>query len=263
MTVVQKFVENAKILRLLVSRDLKVRYSSSFLGYLWTIIDPLASSLIYFVVFVLIFKRPDAGYHPYFLFLLTGILPWQWFNAAVTESTRALTSQSLLVKSTNIPRVLWVLRLVMSKGVEFLLSLPVLAAFFIYFWAQGQAHLDWEIVYLPLGIILQAILCLGIGMILAPITVIITDIQPLIRIVLRIMFYMTPIIFTVTNVPANMRFLFHINPFSGILEFYRAGFFPNPISWSSVLIGVAGTAVMAVVGWIVFTRMEKTVLKEI
>ena len=82
------------ILNTLVRRDLRVRYARSWLGYLWTIIDPLAMALIYFVVFAVIFKRPDAGHKPYFLFLLLGLLPWQWFNASINESARALVAEA-------------------------------------------------------------------------------------------------------------------------------------------------------------------------
>jgi ABC-2 type transport system permease protein len=262
--------ETYKVLKILVSRDLKVRYSASFLGYLWTIIDPLANALIYFMLFVIIFNRADAGYSPYFLFLLTGILPWQWFNAAVSESTRALTSEALLVKSTNLPRYLWVLRIVVSKGIEFIFSLPVLVVFWaLYFFvphwlhSADPAHLDWELIYFPLGVLVQGILCVGIGMMLAPLMVVVTDIQPLVRIVLRIAFYLTPIIFLLDKVPHYLRFIFYLNPMTGILEFYRAGFFPNPIHWTAVLAGLTGTAFCFVLGLFVFKRMEKTVLKEI
>lgn len=263
MSALTSLTSHRKVLRILVSRDLKVRYSQSFLGYLWTVIDPLANALIYFVLFVIIFKRPDAGYAPYFLFLLTGLLPWQWFNAAVSESTRALTSEARLVKSTNLPRVLWVLRLVLAKGIEFLLSLPVLVLFWLIYFAQGKAHLDWELVYFPVAVILQAILSVGIGQILAPITVIVTDIQPLVRIFLRVAFYATPIIYTLGIAPEWMRVIFWFNPMTGILELYRAGFFPNPINWYPVGIGCAIIVLAWVFGRTVFARMEKTVLKEI
>lgn len=252
-----------KVLRILVSRDLKVRYSQSILGYLWTVIDPLANALIYFMIFVVIFQRPDAGYSPYFLFLITGLLPWQWFNASVSESTRALTSEARLVKSTNLPRVLWVLRVVVAKGIEFLLSLPVLVVFWVFYYFQGHAHIDWELVYFPLAVVLQAILLVGIGQILAPITVIVTDIQPLVRIFLRVAFYLTPIIFIIDHAPGWLRMLFWFNPMTGILEFYRAGLFSNPINWYPVGVGCAVVVVAAVGGHVVFSRMEKTVLKEI
>lgn len=255
--------DNVKVLRILVSRDLKVRYSASFLGYLWTVIDPLATALIYYMLFVVIFKRADAGYSPYFLFLISGILPWQWFNAAVSESTRALTSEALLVKSTNLPRVLWVMRLVLAKGVEFVFSMPVLVIFWVVYFAQGHAHVDWRVVFVPVAMVLQALLCLGLGLILAPVTVIVTDMAPLVRIILRVLFYLTPIIFQLNHVPGWLKVIFFANPMTGILELYRAGLFVNQVHWDAVAIGVVGTAVVLALGWLVFRRMEKTVLKEI
>ncbi len=264
MSTKNTFRDNVKVLRILVTRDLKVRYSSSFLGYLWTVFDPLATALIYFMLFVVIFHRADAGYHPYFVFLISGILPWQWFNAAVSESTRALTSEALLVKSTNLPRYLWVLRLVISKGVEFVFSLPVLVVFWLIYFFQGQTHLDWGILLFPVAVVMEALLIFGIGMILAPISVIITDLQPLVRIVLRIVFYLTPIIFTLNIITQpELKLIYYAMPFTGVLEFYRAGFFPNPIHWMAVLSGSVGTIVLFVLGLWVFSRMEKTVLKEI
>lgn len=257
-----------RVLNLLVKRDLRVRYAQSFLGYLWTIIDPLANALIYFVIFVVIFRRADAGWSPYFLFLLTGLLPWQWFNASVVESPRALLSEWQLVKSTNIPRELWVIRLVTAKGVEFLLSLPVLVLFFLFYWFRGQSAIDIDIVWFPVAILLQYLLSIGIGLVLAPITVIVNDVLPLVRIFLRVLFYMTPIIFNIQflqrpGVPEFLTWIYKYHPMSGILELYRAGFFPNPVQWDSVAVAAVTTLVVLVLGSRVFTRMEKAVLKEI
>src|SRR6478609_7052227 len=133
------------VLVTLVQRDLRVRYARSWLGYLWTIIDPLAMALIYFLVFAVIFKRPDGSHKPYFLFLIIGLLPWQWFNASINESARALVAESKLVRSTNLPRELWVIRVVVAKGIEFLLSLPVLFGFAIFFIAVGETKLHYRI----------------------------------------------------------------------------------------------------------------------
>lgn len=256
------------VLGILVRRDLRVRYASSFLGYLWTIIDPLANALIYYLIFVVIFQRADAGHSPYFLFLLAGLLPWQWFNASVSESTRALISEQKLVKSTKLPRELWIIRLVTAKGIEFVLSLPVLALFFVIYWATGHARLDWEIVYFPIAMALQFLLLVGVGLVLAPLTVIVSDIQPLVRIFLRIYFYLCPIIFQLQfldkpQIPEFVRLIYEYNPFAGVLELYRAGFFANDVNWGSVTAGLVGTAIMLALGGWVFARMEKSVLKEI
>lgn len=251
------------IMGTLVQRDLRVRYARSWLGYLWTIIDPLAMALIYFMIFAVIFKRPDAGYHPYFLFLLIGLLVWQWFNASINETSRALLAESKLVRSTNLPRELWVIRVVIAKGIEFLLSLPVLVAFVGFYVVTGQTHLNWRLVLFPLGVVVQFILQVGIGLLLAPATVLADDTIRVVRIVLRILFYCTPIIYTLDKAPGWLQKLLWLNPLSGILELYRAGMFPNHINRAPLLVGVTMSVGFLIVGLIVFARMERAVLKEI
>ena len=148
----------------LVTRDLRVRYSRSVLGYLWTVLDPLLMALIYFVVFVYIFNRDDLGHSPYFLFLLVGLLSWQWFSASLTDTSRALISEAKLVRSTNLPREIWVLRVVLSKGVEYFLSLPVLVGFLLIYLVRGETHLNAWLVLFPVGIVVQFIALVGLGL---------------------------------------------------------------------------------------------------
>src|SRR5689334_16926827 len=111
---VQAIVAHRRILWLLVRRDLKVRYANSALGYVWTVLDPLLMILIYWFVFSLIFHGRDVGEEPYILSLAFGQLAWQWFNGCVNDSTRALTSETRLVRSTRLPREIWVLKVVAS-----------------------------------------------------------------------------------------------------------------------------------------------------
>ena len=112
------FTRYRQTLWLLTTRDLRVRYSTSALGYIWSILDPLVMAGIYFFVFSVVFKR-SVGDEPYIVFLLSGLLPWMWFNGAVSDSTRAFIREAKLVRSTKIPRTIWVFRLVGSKGIEF------------------------------------------------------------------------------------------------------------------------------------------------
>ena len=258
--------QERNILRLLVDRDLRVRYAQSLLGYLWTVIDPLANALIYFMLFVVIFKRADAGHSPYFLFLLAGLLPWQWFNSVVAEAPRALISEQQLVKSKNLPREIWVVRLNLAKGLEFLYSLPVLVVFLAYYMVRGQVRLDWELIFWPLAIALQFIFQMGIALALAPLTILIQDIQPLVRIFLRVYFYLCPIIFQLQlldAVPDALRWVFSLNPFTGILELYRGGLFNASIQWHIVAIAAAGSLFTLWLGARIFRRLESTILKEI
>jgi len=266
ITRTQAVMAKRNVLWTLVIRDLRVRYSSSVLGYVWTILDPLLMSLIYFVVFVYIFNRKSLGHNPYFLFLIAGLLPWQWFSGVVTESSRALIQEAKLVRSTNLPREIWVARVVVSKGVEFLWSLPVLAFFTFFYVLKGQTHLNGWLVLFPLGIVVQFLFLIGLALILAPVTALVNDMQRVVRIFLRMLFYLTPVIYATRLVPKPWDKLTWLNPLTGVLEMMRAGFFEHdrfPIQWHAIGVGLVTTVVTLFVGFFVFGRLERAVLKEI
>lgn len=248
---------------LLVKRDLKVRYADSLLGYLWSVLDPLVMSLIYWFVFTKIFQR-SVGQDPYIIFLLTALLPWLWFNTGIMEGTKALSSQARLVRSTSLPREIWVLRSVIAKGIEFALALPVLAAFMVFY--HAQMHFNSHIWLFFVAIVLQFILLTGTGLLLAPMMVLLKDIDPLVRLALRFLFYASPVIYGVFDVaerlPAVLHNIYMLNPISGILSAYRAGFFEAELNWAAIGSAAAISAFTLVLGWWVFAGAEKTVLKE-
>jgi ABC-2 type transport system permease protein len=262
----QAIVARRGVLWTLVIRDLRVRYARSVLGYVWTILDPLLMSLIYFLVFVYIFKRDDLGHEPYFLFLIVGLLSWQWFSGSLTDTSRALISESKLVRSTNLPREMWVIRVVLSKGIEYLLSLPVLLFFLVVYLARGAVHLNWWVLLFPLGILIQAVLLVGLGLILAPVTALVTDTQRVIRIFIRMLFYATPVIYASHLVPDRFEVLTWLNPMTGILEIMRAGLFPHDqfkILWGAIWFSAVLSVILLFIGVSVFSRLERAVLKEI
>lgn len=245
-------------LRLLTVRDLKVRYSTSMLGYLWSILDPLVMSLIYWFIFTQLMDR-SLGEAPYMVFLLSAMLPWVWFNGAVSDSTRAFLRDVKLVRSVALPRWIWVARIVCAKGVEFLLSLPVLALFAI---ATG-AKVNWLILLYPLGIIMLAALVLGVGLIVSPLVVFFRDLERATKLVLRVGFYASPVIYGVNDLPDFAAPIAWLNPLSGIFSVFRAGFFPDQLNWA--LVGVSGAiiAVTLAIGVLVFKRSVGGVLKEL
>lgn len=243
---------------LLTQRDLRVRYSTSLLGYFWSILDPLVMAGIYWFVFTQIFKR-DVGEEPYIIFLLSALLPWMWFNGAVSDCTRAFLREAKLIRSTRIPRTIWVNRLVLSKGIEFLASLPVLALFALIY----HAPLNINAIYFPLAIVIQAVLTAGVGLIVAPLVVFFRDLERAVKLVLRFLFYASPIIYSTTNLPHELHSWAAFNPLSGIFSLYRSAFFPQELNWFTVGVGAAVSVAILIIGIFVFTRTERAVLKEI
>ncbi|MGL3149849.1 ABC transporter permease [Microbacterium sp. A82] len=252
---------------LLSGRDLKVRYATSFLGYLWSVLDPLVMSLIYWFVFTQVFQR-DVGQDPYIIFLITALLPWVWFNTSVSDFTRAFKKDARLVRSTNIPRSIWINRIVLSKGLEFLFALPVLAVFVIINMLvetnpDKVVQIGWGILWFPVAIVLQVILLMGLGLLVAPLCALYSDLERTTGLILRALFYATPIIYSVSNLPAPFDTIASFNPLAGIFTLYRMAFFPGEWQLTTVLIGaVMSLAIFALGSW-VFRTLERPVLKEL
>ena len=256
--------DNRRVLSLLVVRDLKVKYADSVLGYVWSILEPLAMAGVYWFVFTKLMDR-QLGEAPYIVFLLCGMLPWQWTNAVLRSSMKSLTKDSKLVRSTNLPREIWVLRTVGSKFAEFTYALPVLA----FFAVLNKAELSWWVVFVPVAVLIQALLLTGAGLLLAPLAVLYGDVERLMRIVMRLLFYFSPVIYGVKDVTESDRLgpvgkLFLLNPLAGIFDLYRTAFFPDEwAGWYAVGFAAGVSVVVFVVGVLVFRRLEGRVLKEI
>lgn len=256
-------VRSRKVLWILIRRDLKVRYADALLGYVWSVLEPLLMGAIYWFVFTKIFDRKVGG-EPYIIFLLAAMLPWMWFSSGLTEGAKALKSQRRLVASTSLPRQIWVFRSVGAKGIEFLFSIPVFVVFLILFPPEFNSHL-WLVL---LGITLQLILLLGLGFLLAPIMMLFRDIEPLIRVGTRALFYGSPVIYGINDIaqrgiPESLQKVYPWNPLAGIIECYRSGFFPDPVRWDAILISIGFSVFVFVLGWQIFMRLESRVLKEI
>ena len=258
-----EFARYRHSLWLLTTRDLKVRYSTSFLGYFWSILDPLVMAAIYWFVFTVIFQR-GVGHEPYIVFLLTALLPWTWFNGSISDSTRAFTREAKLIRSTRIPRTIWVARLVLSKGIEFIVSIPVIIFFtLLTLGTSNPARLHIQVLLVPLAILIQAVLTLGVGLIIAPLVVFFRDLERAVKLGLRFMFYASPVVYGLVNVPKDFRSFAALNPMSGILSLYRSAFFPQELNWFDVILSAILSLVILAIGLLVFRRTIKTVLKEI
>ena len=250
--------EYRRILTLLVGRDLKVKYAGSALGYVWSVLEPLAMSVVFWYVFTKIVHR-QIGYPPFILFLVSGQFAWFWLNGTINASIGALRGESQMVRSTNVPRELWIVRQVVSHGVEFIFSTPVIALFALIY-RHGPTK---DIVYLPLAFLLSVVFLTGVGLMLAPAAVLVADIRRVMRVVLRVLFYVSPVLYSVHDIPAGFRPFASWNPVAGILCLFRATFFPQELVWTYVIRSAILSVLCLVVGLFVFTRLERPMLKEI
>ncbi|MGN6742695.1 MAG: ABC transporter permease [Amnibacterium sp.] len=245
---------------LLTTRDLKVRYTTSVLGYLWSIIDPLLMAGIYWFVFTVVIPHGRAGQEPYIVFLLSALLPWTWFSGNLSDGTRAFRSEAKLIRSVKIPRSIWILRQIASKGIEFLISLPVIAFFAL---VTLKPPVLGARIYLPLALVLQIVLTVGLNLIIAPASVFLRDLERVVKLATRLLFYAAPVIYSFKLGNPLLHFLYGLNPIVGFLELYRACFFPEVLDWAYVLESAIVSLILFAVGTVVFRRSVPRVLKEI
>lgn len=249
--------DHREVLKLFVKRNLKVKYQQSVLGYAWSLLEPLLLTGVYYFVFAQILH---AGTKDYGLFLVSGILPWLWFNSAVRQATGALTSQSRLITTRSLPREVFPLSVVGSRFVEFMLSLPVLALFAGLTGVPPHATVLGGI----LAIVLQTMLLVGLTMILSSVTVLVRDVQQVIRVALRLTFYVSGVLYPVSKVPHSVRDVYEMNPLVTIFKLYRAVWFPGKFPSTHLLISSSIVCVVVLlIGWWVFRLLEPAILKEL
>lgn len=206
----------------LVSRDLKLRYRGSVLGFAWTLLNPLLFMAVYALVFGVYLK---IGIHNYPVFLLSGVMAWNWFVSSMTAGTSSILDGRMYVGKTVFPAELLVIVPVLSNCVNFIFSLPLIVVI-VYVYHQ---HLGLPVLLLPAIMILQALFTVGLLFFIATLNVFFRDLQQLIQYVLMMLFFLIPIFYSVNLVPVAMRPFILANPITMIITAYQHIFYYNDL----------------------------------
>ncbi|MEU7931358.1 ABC transporter permease [Micromonospora echinofusca] len=261
-------------LRILVRRDLAVKYQQSVLGYLWSLIEPLGLGAIYWFVFGVLYSR-DTNRHlgdaadSYPLFLLTGIFAWMWTSSALSEATNALTGQARLITTMNLPRQVFPIGRVAGRFAEYAAGLPILVAVAVGYAASGRVGPGWSLLALPLAVAVQGVLLVGLALLLSAVNVLMRDVERFMRLVVRVLFYATPIIYPLSLVrdaelPGWLKAAYELNPLVGIFQLHHAVWYPDEFPDARLLATAVGVSLLVLVaGWWSFRRLEPAVLKEL
>lgn len=244
---------------MLVLRDLQRQYTKFRLGYLWTIIEPLGMAIVLWFVFSMLLGPRKLGLQPYLLFLSIAILPWWWFTKGIAQMARVFQRNRAQLRVSLLPTELWVLRVLLLTMMEFILSLPVIVVAMII----TRSYPGPLILLFPVGIALQFLIMYGLGLLIASSAVVIPDLARIVRIVMRALFYLTPIIYSIINIPEGLRAYASLNPLVAPLGLYRVGWWPDEReSWSGFLVSLGVGLVIFVIGYVTFRRLEPRILKE-
>ncbi len=235
-------------------RDIKVRYKQAVLGIGWAILQPLLTMVIFTVIFGTLLRTPSEGI-PYPLFSLTALLPWQLFATALQRSSVSLVGNANLITKIYFPRLAIPLSSVFAALVDFLISFVVLIGVMIYYhyWP------GWNILWLPLLVVLALLTALAVGLWLSALNVQYRDIQQMVPFLAQVWMYASPIVYPIETIPAGIwRWLYGLNPMVGVIQGFRWALLGGAPPDITMVISVVMVFILLVSGLFYFRRMEKT-----
>jgi lipopolysaccharide transport system permease protein len=241
------------LLYFLTWRDISVRYKQTVLGFLWAILQPFLTMVVFAIFLGRLAGIPSDGV-PYPVFSYLGLLPWTYFSGAVTRAGTSVVGNAHLLTRVYFPRVLVPLSATLSALVDFAIASLVLGGLMAWY---GIVPARTAVLLLPLAA-LTALTATGIGMWLAALNVRYRDVQHAIPFLMQLWMFATPVVYPASLVPAGWRPLFALNPMTGIIEAYRAAVLGTALDWPSLGISALSAAVLAALGAWQFHRMEQS-----
>jgi lipopolysaccharide transport system permease protein len=237
-------------------RDLLVRYKQTVIGVAWALVRPLLTMLVFTVVFSKLAKLPSVGTAPYSLLVFAGLLPWQFFSTALTESSNSLILNANLVSKVYFPRLIVPASSIITSFADFLISFAILAGIsgWYHYWP------DWHIVFLPFFVLLGFSVSLGVGLWLCALNVEYRDFRYIVPFIVQFGMYVSPVGFSSTVVPQKWRILYSTNPMVGVIDGFRWALLrgQEALHWSSLAASIALSALFLVTGAWYFRKMERT-----
>lgn len=242
-----------ELLWVLAARDVKIRYKQTLLGAAWAILQPVMTMLVFSIIFGRLAHIPSEGY-PYPIYVYSALLPWTFFATALSASSNSIVSSSNLVSKVYFPRLIIPLASIGAAAIDMLVSSVVLLALMAYY---GVA-LTWNLLLAPFAFLGLLITCLGVGVLLAALTVAYRDFKYIIPFTLQIWMFLTPIVYPVSLVPYHWQGLLYLNPLTGIVEVFRMVFLGASLNVNHLAMSVLTGLVVLIAGTAYFEKVERS-----
>ncbi|RMH72040.1 MAG: ABC transporter permease [Gemmatimonadetes bacterium] len=237
----------------LVWRDIKVLYAQTVLGFLWAIIRPLFSMVVFSVVFGGLAKVPSDGI-PYPIFSYAALLPWTYFSTALTTSSTSLITNAQMLSKVYFPRLIIPMTAVLAKLVDFFIASSILAAMMFWFGIAPTVN----IIYVPLLIVLMMLTAAGFGMWLSALGIQYRDVKHASQFISQLLMYAAPVVWPSSLIPAQYRLWYGLYPIAGVIEGFRAALLGStPMPWDLIGMGSLSAIVIFGSGLFYFRRMER------
>ncbi len=241
-----------ELLGLLVWRDIAVRYKQTLMGAAWAVVQPLATMLIFTLVFGGLARLPSEGV-PYPVFVYAGVLPWLLFSSAVTLASLSVVSQAPLLTKVYFPRLFLPAAGVGVSLVDFTLSFAVYCGLLVWY----DRLPGFGVLAVPPLVVLTAVTALGVGLFLASLTVQYRDVKHVVPFLMQIGLFLSPVVYPVTLVPEHWRWLLNLNPLTGLIGAFRSALLGLPVDLSALAAAAAIAMGLLILGVWNFRRMER------
>lgn len=244
---------------LFVRRDFVASYKQTVLGPTWIVVQPLLTTLIYLVIFGNIAKLSTDGL-PAVLFYLSGVTIWNYFAQTLTATASVFRDNAAIFGKVYFPRLAMPLSIVLSNLVRFAVQFALFLAVWAYYLANTDVvHPNSALLLLPMLVVLMGVLSLGMGLVFSSLTTKYRDLAILLNFGIQLFMYASPVIYPVSSVPRDYRWLLQINPITPLIETLRYGFLGSgTFSWSSLCQSAVATIVILLVGIMIFNRTQRS-----
>ncbi len=246
-----------QLLKSNVSKEIRGKYKGSFLGVLWSFVNPLLMTLVYAIVFPFILRSTQPHY---VTFVVIGVLPWTWFTNVISQGTNTIVVNGGIIKKVYFPREVLPISIVTSGLINFLISCIIIAIFLI---CSGIGF-SFYILLLPLIVLIQYILMLGLIFITSAIDVYVRDAEYIIAFLVSMLFYATPILYSSDLFPAKFSWILNLNPLTTIINSYRDIFYyqtmPNLKALGIVFLV---SVLILIIGYKIFGKLKKGFAEEL
>lgn len=257
---IKEFVELYKYRELLktnVQKEIRGKYKGSILGVFWSFLNPLLMVLVYAIVFPYLMRVQQENY---LVFLITGVIPWVFFTTVVTTGCNCVWINGGIIKKVYFPREILPISVVLAALVNFLISCIIIIIFVI----GGGIGISLNILWLPVIVLIQCALSLGLLLTLSAINVYVKDIEYLVQFIMNLVFYCTPILYNAEMFPEKYRWILYLNPMANLIDAYRSIFYykQTPDLSSLLIVGIISFIIL-IIGYLVFKKLEKGFAEEV
>lgn len=257
MQLVKNLYNYRELLKSNVKKEIRGKYKGSFLGVLWSFVNPLLQVAVYAIVFPYIMRIQTDNY---LIYLIIGIIPWTFFTTVINQGMITVRMNAGIIKKVYFPREILPISVALSGLINFLISCIIIVLFCIF----GGVGITWHIIFLPLIAILQFILTLGIVFALSAINIYIKDTEYIVTFLINMLFYATPILYEASLFPEKIRWILYLNPMTQVIDAYRNIFLYHQVpSLTGVLYLIIISLVLLFVGLLIFRKLEKGFAEEV